>query len=148
MRNGGTGTKEVERSPLQGGGNPDIISRDPLRASCSEPPVLLEEHGGRLPWCPPQEPTRGWCFIPHFTNEHSRLREPPTLQPVGLDPLEVSLGSVFTPGASETHSIFGGKAGQRATPPLQAQEMGGQGTQPTPQNTVLDPGGKGFLRTS
>lgn len=28
---------------------PGWISRDPLRASCSEPPVLLEEHDGRLP---------------------------------------------------------------------------------------------------
>lgn len=103
---------------------------------------------GTSPDAPPQEPMHGWCFIPHFTNEHSRLREPPTLQPVGLDPLEVSLGSVFTLGASETHSIFGGKAGQGAAPPLQAQEMGrARNTAPPTQNTVLDPGGKG-LRTS
>lgn len=86
----------------------------------------------------------GWCFIPHFTNEHSRLREPPTLQPVGLDPLEVSLGSVFTLGASETHSIFGGKAGQGAAPPLQAQEMGRAGNTAPPTEHSAGPWGQGL----
>lgn len=93
----------------------------------------------------PQEPTHGWCFIPDFTNEQPRLREPPTLQPVGLDPLEVSLGSMFILGASETASS---DAGQGATPPPQAQEMGRAGDTAHPtEHTVLGPGGKG-LRTS